>query len=169
MTVNVSGVVRLTFSHRWSMEGGNWDGGQVRVSVNGGPYTAVPASAFTENGYNGTVLGNSASVVKGESAFVNNSAAYPNRVTSTCDLGSLNAGDTVSVQFLYAADTNTRGSVPNWEIDHLTLNEGGAPGLPLFIQWQRNNGAGWADIPGAMGGTYTFNAGLAITAPGSAP
>src|SRR6185503_18291903 len=51
------------------------------------------------------------------------------------------------------------------------------PGLPVFYQWQRNNGSGYSDISGAYGATYSFNPSLAdngakfralISSPGSA-
>lgn len=38
---------------------------------------------------------------------------------------------------------------------------GAASGTPTpTLQWQRNNGGGWADISGAVGGSYTFTAAL---------
>ncbi len=37
---------RLTFEHYIATEQG-WDGGNLKLSINGGPYTVIPASAFT--------------------------------------------------------------------------------------------------------------------------
>ena len=42
---------RLTFVHWVATEGG-WDGGNVRVSVNGGPWTLIAAADFIYNAYN---------------------------------------------------------------------------------------------------------------------
>ena len=47
LPVGVPGPVSLSLNHRWSFENGAWDGGQIRVSVNGGPFVPVPVSAFT--------------------------------------------------------------------------------------------------------------------------
>src|SRR5207247_8916467 len=49
-------LFRSTFTHRWSFEfdGTAWDGGQVRVSRNGGPFTTNDI-VFSQNGYNGAV------------------------------------------------------------------------------------------------------------------
>ena len=161
-TITTPGPVQLSFVHRYSFEGGFWDGGQVRISVNGGPFTAVPNSAFTQNGYNGAVLPNSASLLAGQPAFVENS---PNRasgqfITSVASLGNFTAGTTIRIQFMAASDTNTRGQFqPNWEIDSLRCFQGGAGpvALPLSIQWQRSVGGGaFADILGATAGTLTF-------------
>ena len=178
--VTMSGVVQLTFSHRWSFEfdGTRWDGGQVRISVNGGPYTTVPASAFIQNGYNSSVFGTSASDLHGQPAFTETSADWANTfVTSIANLGFFNAGDTVSVQFMAASDTNTRGpNVPNWEIKSGSLTQGaqdptlhivatgsrpGNPNQAIFYSWQKNTGSGWVDVPDANSANLTLNPTLA--------
>jgi hypothetical protein len=180
LTVRASGAVVLTFSHRYSREPGQWDGAQVRVSVNGGPFTPVPGSAFTQNGYNGTVLANSASLLAGQEAFVNDSPGYASgMITSVANLGNLNAGDTIRIQFVAASDTNTRGTVPNWEIDSVSAPaldylQGatvstvtfsvGATGVnfesgtnpPTVYQWFRNDGAGFKPIIGADRPSYSL-------------
>jgi hypothetical protein len=46
---------RLTFMH-WVATEFRWDGGNVKISVNGGPWTLVPASAFIYNAYNSTLF-----------------------------------------------------------------------------------------------------------------
>ena len=171
----LAGNVRLTFQHRWSFEydGTAWDGGQVRVSINGGPYTAVPLTAFSQGGYNGSVANNSSSDLKNQPAYISQSANYTtDYITSVADLGFLNAGDTVSVEFMAASDTNTRGAVPNWEITSFALNQGAlttlstftaaavgsinGQGTTVYYQWEKNTGAGWVDIAGANGTTYTL-------------
>ena len=45
---------RLTFEHYFATELG-WDGGNVKISVNGGAFIVVPASAFIFNPYNATI------------------------------------------------------------------------------------------------------------------
>src|SRR5262245_26951337 len=54
------GVVTISFDHRYSFETPNFDGGQLQVSVNGGAFNAVPATSFTANGYNASLIGNHA-------------------------------------------------------------------------------------------------------------
>jgi Zn-dependent metalloprotease len=46
---------RLTFVHWIATEAG-WDGGNVKISVNDGPWTVIPAAAFIYNGYNATLF-----------------------------------------------------------------------------------------------------------------
>jgi len=173
LTVSASGPVTLTFVHRYSFEfdGTRWDGGQLRISVNGGPFTAVPDAAFTQNGYGGnTVAGNSQSELHGQEAFTADSPGYASGyITSIANLGNFNAGDTVRIQFMAASDTNTRGKVPNWQIDSV-----GATGLqgsqlvtfstaistsgngPVFYQWYRDSGSGFVPIQGANSASYSL-------------
>ena len=44
----------LTFEHGVATEA-NFDGGQLMISVNGGPFTLVPQANFIYNGYNSTL------------------------------------------------------------------------------------------------------------------
>jgi hypothetical protein len=176
LTVSVAGEVIVSFAHRYSFEhdGTAWDGGQLRVSVNGGAFTAVAGGSFSSNSYNSAVAAGSSSDLKGQAAFVGTSPGYAaGFITSVASLGTFNAGDVVRVRFMAAADTNTRGpSTPNWEIDSVQLVQGsaltvtfsvGASGVnasgtnpPKTYQWFRNTAAGWVPISGANGTSYTF-------------
>jgi hypothetical protein len=128
--VPASGAVSLSFAHRYSFEPGRWDGGQVRLSVNNGAYTTVP-NPFTANGYNGTMLPNTSSVLAGQSAFVDGSPGFGAGafLLSSVGLGTFTAGDTLSVQFIAGSDTNTVGGQrPNWEITSFELTGVDDPG-----------------------------------------
>jgi hypothetical protein len=174
ITVTKTGRARVTLVHRWSMEAGFWDGAQLRVSVNGGAFTAVPGSAFTVGGYSGTILAGSASIIQGQAGWVLNSPGHAagEFITSTAELGAFNAGDTIRVQLVYGGDTNTRGPLlPNWEINSIALTEGGQdpvlrvvatvdPSQAIYYQWQRDNGAGYANVAGATGPSLTLSPNL---------
>jgi hypothetical protein len=176
VAVTQPGNVRISFNHRHSFEGGSWDGGVVQVSINGGPYTTVASAAFVQNGYNGSVLGGSASELAGQSAFVNTQPGYASGtfVTSIADIGCARVGDTVSVRFLAAYDTNTRQGDPAWEIDSVsvvqavgaidiaTFNVGFAASGQTFIQWKCRpaGGADFVDVPGANSPTLSFSVNL---------
>jgi hypothetical protein len=126
LTVEANGAVIVSFDHMYSFEagGGNWDGGALFMSLNGGAVTHVGSAAFTSNGYNGAVLGNSASTLAGQQAFVGDS---PSRGASTflnsvANLGNFTAGDQIQVQFVAAYDTNTQGAfLPAWVVDNVTI------------------------------------------------
>jgi hypothetical protein len=128
LTVPAAGSVTLSFNHRFSFEADTtrWDAGQLRISVNGGAYVTVPSASFTANGYNDTVGGAAVpnSELAGQFAFTAQSADYDfgAYITSVATLGTFNANDTLSIQFLGAWDDCSQGSVPNWEIDRVEFS-----------------------------------------------
>jgi len=138
VTMSCQGDALLLFTHRFSFEEGNWDGGQVLLSVNDGPFTLVPPASFTLNGYTGTVVNNSASDIRGQPAFVFDSPGYvvPVFITTTARLGTFNAGDTLRVQFLASYDRDTSRGNPAWEIDTVSIEQqcaGANPGWELTV------------------------------------
>jgi hypothetical protein len=165
--------VTLTFSHRYSFEGDYWDGGVVRISVNGGDFTPVAPENFTANGYaSGKIQGTGD--INGQRGFNGDSAGYAGGgfITSSVILGSFKKNDTLVVQFLGAWDDCTTASVPGWVIKTVQLAYGKAPravtlealataskqGKPatLGYQWQRNDGSGFVDITDATTASYRF-------------
>jgi hypothetical protein len=177
MTVTKSGRVALSFAHRFSFEydGTRWDGGQVRIRVNGGAAVMVPGTSFSENGYTGIITGNN--VLTGTLGFNGDSAAYGagSFITSSASLGAFNAGDVIQLEFVTGWDECSEGSRPNWEITTVSLTEGaqdpvfrvsatgtfqGGPFPPLY-QWQRNNGSGFVDVPNAVGSSLILSPVLA--------
>jgi hypothetical protein len=124
LVMSTASQVFLSFDHRYSFESGDWDGGAVFVSLNGGPFTYLAGSTFTSNGYNGTVLANSVSQLHGQQAFVSDSPGHnlSSYITSVADLGSFAAGNNIQVLFRAAYDTNTRGISPNWELQKVSLS-----------------------------------------------
>lgn len=171
--VGMTDEVTLSFTHRYSFEGDLWDGGQVRISVNGGPFTTVPASAFTQNGYAPGVI-QGTGVLKDQSAFNGDSAGYSTNgfITSSAILGTFTQGDTIALQFVGAWDDCTTANIPGWQIKNLQLVAGKAAqpttftvqataskqGQPATIsyQWQRNDGNGWVNILNATSASYTI-------------
>lgn len=172
-TVPQTEEVTLTFTHRYSFEGDYWDGGQVRISVNGGAFTPVNPDNFTANGYaTGLIQGSGA--INGQRAFNGDSPGYAagTFITSSVILGAFKQGDTITVQFLGAWDECTTGSVPGWVIQSAKLAYGTAPRAVIFqaaatatrqgnptthgYQWQRNDGSGFVNIPNATTASYRF-------------
>lgn len=133
VTVGQSGGVTLTLNHRYSFEGPlvgggsiRWDAGQIRISVNGGPFRSVK-NGFIQNGYaKGPIRGNNA--INGQAGFNDQSAGYDagQFISTIVSLGSFSAGDTLVVQFIGAWDEGARGLLPNWEIDGLEIADGQA-------------------------------------------
>jgi hypothetical protein len=189
LTIRSNDPVVVTFAHRWSFEAdanAAYDGGQVRLSVNGGPFATVPGASFSANGYNGTIGGSIIGVITGtpgwvNEAFVTNSTGYESRtfLTSVASLGAFSPGDQIQLEFLASWDECSEGTEPNWEIDSVRVSGGDAVltaevsltvgaestyrGLPnpyLSYFWQRYTGGSFVDIPGPSSATYMLNAGL---------
>lgn len=165
--------VTLSFTHRYSFEGDLWDGGQVRISVNGGEFTTVPAENFTANGYApGNIQGSG--VLNGQRAFNADSPGYGANefITSSAILGTFKQNDTIVVQFLGAWDDCSSGLHPSWVIRKVQLAFGKAAqtstfqsqasasqrgqAVPVNYQWQRNDGSGFVDIPNATASSYSL-------------
>jgi hypothetical protein len=192
ITLADGGAAVLTFTHRYSFEGQTpldptaWDGGQVRVSLNGGPFRTLPPANFTLNGYIAPIGGTVTPLLTStpgwiNMAFVGESPGYatPAFLTSVANLGFFNRGDTIVVQFVASWDECAEGKLPNWEIDGVKVEVAAGvpstasftvgasstylalPNLQIAYVWQRDTGTGFADISGAYSPTYTANFDLA--------
>lgn len=153
-TATAGGLVSLSFSHRYSFEADNWDGGNVEVSVNGGAWARVSAASFSANGYNGQLRGDTAARLGNRQGFVLDSAGHPAFITSACALTGVNAGDKVRVRFAASYDNNTGGNLTpkGWEIDSLSLTQGGSGAAVSWscgiLQQSLTLQAPWTDITG---------------------
>jgi Zn-dependent metalloprotease len=118
---------RLSFDHYVATEAG-WDGGNVKISINGGAYSVVPASAFIFNDYNATLntaaAGNS-SPMAGEQAF---SGTDGGEVVSTWGQSQVNleaagvsGGDVIQFRFDFGRDGC--GGVDGWYVDNVTVSD----------------------------------------------
>jgi hypothetical protein len=155
--VPAAGNVTLTFTHRYDFEGG-WDGGGVLVSVNGNPATYLGAAAFSSNGYTGTTTTNgSVAWAGGEDVFTGQSTDYavPSFITSVADLGALNAGDTVSIQFKGEWDQFTVNGPPAWEIATVKLTDVGATDF-LDADFTADGPSGFTVSNGGAAGPWTY-------------
>jgi hypothetical protein len=114
-TVGGGGSLNLQFDHSWSFEfdaGGNYDGGVVEMSVNGGAFTDIGTPA-----YNGTILNYAGDVnpLKGRPAFVQNSGG--NVHTSLTQ--AIAPGSTVQVRFRLGTDSSFGAA--GWDVDNIAF------------------------------------------------
>jgi hypothetical protein len=114
-TVNGGGSFNVQFDHSWGFEfdsGGNYDGGVIEMSVNGGAYADIGTSA-----YNGTILNYSGNVnpLKGRQGFVKNSAG----TVHTSLTQAVAPGSTVRIRFRLGTD-NSFGA-DGWHIDNVAF------------------------------------------------
>ena len=117
----------LGFDHYVATEAG-WDGGNVKISVNGGEYALVPETAFLFNPNNSNVID-----VDGENENTNPLAGEPAYTgqdqgellgswgRSQIDLTALaEPGDTLRIRFDFGVDGCT--GVEGWYIDNLEVS-----------------------------------------------
>jgi hypothetical protein len=116
MTVDGSGSVNLQFDHSFGFEfdgGGNYDGGVVEMTINGGAWSDMGASA-----YNGTLITYSGDVnpLKGRSAFVQNSGGNIHASITK----AIAPGSTIQVRFRLGSD-GAAGST-GWQLDNVAFS-----------------------------------------------
>ncbi|MFQ5591033.1 MAG: M4 family metallopeptidase [Phycisphaerae bacterium] len=98
------------------------DGGNLRISVNGGPWELIETDAFEYNPYNATIQGaitgpNNNNPLEGETAWTGVAVAWG---TSVVDLSSfVSGGDTVQVRFDFGKDAG-RG-YDGWFVDDFVV------------------------------------------------
>ncbi len=116
---------RLTFEHYFATEAG-WDGGNLKISVNGGAFAVVPASAYSFNAYNATLntaaAGNT-NPLAGEPAFTGTDGGevHGSWGQSQIDLTKIGvaAGDTIQLRFDFGMDGCT--GVDGWYVDDIKI------------------------------------------------
>lgn len=122
-------VPHVAFDHYVATEAG-WDGGNLKVSVNGGPWTLVPASDYAFNPYNGPVGGDNP--MSGQDTFT---GANEGELSGSWGQSQVNLfglalpGDTVRLRF----DLGTDGcnGLDGWYVDEVQVYSCSAEPLPV--------------------------------------
>jgi len=125
----------LVFDHYVATESG-WDGGNLKLSVNGGDFELVPASAFAFNPYNDAIIASTiddeqnevpnTNPLAGESAFTgaDGGSVEGSWGQSQIDLAELAApGDSIRIRFDFGNDGCS--GAEGWFIDTLEVRAGG--------------------------------------------
>lgn len=111
--------VRLSFMHLMGSEGG-WDGGNLKINVNGGGFQVVPRSAFTFNNTNApinTLAQGNTNPLAGESGWTGVGGLWGR---SVADLSSLVLpGDSIQLRFDFGKDGCS--GVDGWYVDDLEV------------------------------------------------
>lgn len=161
-----AGELRLGFDHYVATEAG-YDGGQLRVSVNGGAFALVPQESYLFNAPNGPLAGpppgdNNTNPRAGELAWhgTDQGSLAGSWGTTVVDLsGIAGAGDRVQVQFELSQDGCN--GVDGWYVDDVRLYDCPPLGAPVLsvgddyegpdtdgaytLTWQRPEGAAGPD------------------------
>jgi Zn-dependent metalloprotease len=123
VTVPASGTAKMSFDHYIATEAG-FDGGNVQISISGGAFAAVPASAYTFNepGTLSTVAEGSTNPLAGQPGFSGTDPGSPagSWGTSQIDLSALNvAGKSIVLRFAIGRDGC--GGVDGWYVDNVNV------------------------------------------------
>lgn len=101
-----------------------FDGGNLKYSVNGSDFAVVPSSAFQFNAYNAAIATDSTSPIAGEEAWTGSDEgeASSDWGTSLVNLSALgaNAGDTVQFRFEFGQD-GCNGNL-GWYVDEISIS-----------------------------------------------
>ncbi|QOJ15431.1 MAG: M4 family metallopeptidase [Planctomycetia bacterium] len=113
------GVPMAAFQHFMAVEGG-WDGGNLKVRVDGGEWQTLPRRAFLHGPYNGrlrTVAQSNTNPLAGETAFIGAGGRWG---YSIVDLGALAvSGQSVQIRFDFSKDCAF--GFDGWYIDDFEL------------------------------------------------
>ena len=136
----------LVFDHYMATEVG-WDGGNLRISVNGGPWDPVPGSAFIFNPYNSSVIDTvtineeevqNTNPLAGEPAFtgLDEGELLSSWGQSQIDLGMFaSGGDSVRFRFDFGNDGCT--GVEGWYLANFKVLIDEAPELSVHRAGRR--------------------------------
>ena len=117
------GKFELAFNHNMSSEL-NFDGGNLKFSIDGGSWTIVPASAFTQNAYNIT-LNNTRndSPMSGESAFSGTDEGSFDSVwgQSVIDLSSIGVVANSNLKLRWEFGNDGCNGIDGWYLDEIVV------------------------------------------------
>lgn len=113
----------MAFNHYVSTEF-QWDGGNIKYSLNGGVWTVLPSTAFTVNPYNNAINGGSNdNPMAGQVAFTgadggSNSGSWG---LSVVNLSALGVAENATIQFRFEMGTDGCNGREGWYIDELMI------------------------------------------------
>lgn len=118
-----TGRFDMAFTHYIATER-RWDGGNIKISINGGAWTLIPTTAFLENGYNISLAttGND-NPMAGESVFSgddegSNAGSWG---TSVVDLSVIGVGALDTIQLRWEMGTDGCNGNIGWYVDDITI------------------------------------------------
>lgn len=120
-----TGITELFFNHYVATET-NWDGANVKYQLDGGSWEVLPASAFTANGYNGTInpatSGND-NPMQGQEAFTgtDEGTVEGSWGTSIVDLSQVGVTANSTLKLRFEVGTDGCNGRDGWYIDEIAV------------------------------------------------
>lgn len=140
-----TGNYNLAFNHFVSTEP-DYDGGNIKYSLDGATWTLLPASAFIENAYNSslaTTMEGNDNPLAGEAAFTGSDEGSVSGSwgTSIVDLSVLGVNANATIQFRFEMGTDGCNGREGWYVDEFmiyncdyTLSTNGFANANTFIK-----------------------------------
>lgn len=120
-----TGTFDMAFNHYIATEA-EWDGGNIKYSLNGGVWTILPISAFLENPYNSainTLAQGNDNPMRGEVAFTgtNGGSLSGSWGQSVISLSALGVTANSSIQFRFELGTDGCNGNDGWYVDEIVI------------------------------------------------
>jgi len=116
------GKYEMAFNHYVATEA-TWDGGNIKYSLNGGAWTLLPITAFTQNGYNSTLDGTASNdnPLKGQRAFTGTDGGSLGGSwgQSVIDLSKIGVVSGSNIKFRFEMGTDGCNGIEGWYLDEV--------------------------------------------------
>lgn len=117
-----AGVYQMAFNHYVATES-QWDGGNIKYSLNGGAWTLLPKTAFTQNGYNLNLDGtaNNDNPLRGQAAFTGTDGGSLSGSwgQSVIDLSRIGVVPGANIKFRFELGTDGCNGNEGWYLDEI--------------------------------------------------
>ena len=116
------GKYEMAFNHYIATEM-QWDGGNIKYSLNGGAWTLVPKTAFSQNPYNTTLNGTTQSdnPMKGQASFsgTDGGSLGGSWGQSVIDLSKIGVVSGSNIKFRFEVGTDGCNGIDGWYLDEI--------------------------------------------------
>ncbi len=156
-----TGTFEMSFDHYVSTEA-NWDGGNIKYSLNGGAWTLLPGTAFTANAYNGAINGGTNdNPLAGEAAFTGSDEGSTSGSwgKSTVNLSSLGLAANGNIQLRWEMATDGCNGRIGWYLDEIVIYN---CAVPLAVSEYETILEGLSMYPNPTKGIFTLRKTMAL-------
>lgn len=117
-----AGIYQMAFNHYVATET-NWDGGNIKYSLNGGAWTLLPRTAFTQNPYNLNLDGTTSNdnPLRGQAAFTGTDGGSLGGSwgQSVVDLSRIGVVPGSNIKFRFELGTDGCNGLEGWYLDEI--------------------------------------------------
>ena len=118
-----TGKYEMAFNHYVATES-RWDGGNIKYSLNGGAWTIIPKTAFSQNGYNTTLNTTAAgndNPMSGQAAFsgTDGGSLGGSWGQSVIDLSKIGVVSGSNIKFRFEIGTDGCNGIEGWYLDEI--------------------------------------------------